>query len=226
MDGDGEWQNELKTSCSSSGENIDLSLLCSLKINLLALTVFLLLIFLSVSPHLVEWDLENINRMQSCLIINPLPSAPRAPDHVCSYPALITPDLPFSSLEEATIFCLLVCVMSDVCAHVHREWLCLRYCCPTPGLETWLWAGFVADNYCPHFACKSYREPPPSHLHGVKSAQLGASWRTNTVFCVCLSALLTHFLWQYWLQFTCNTASRPAVKSRLLNVHVLFQPTT
>lgn len=123
-----EWVKDIIHQGASAGEHIDLSLVCSWKINLLALIVFLLLLFsssLSV-PRLVEWVLENINRMQSCLIINPFLSAPWPPalDHVRSPPALVTPSpaqiLPFSSEEEAKSFCVCAAVWC-VCAHVHRE---------------------------------------------------------------------------------------------------------
>lgn len=109
-------------------------------------------------PCLVRRVLENINRMHSCLIVNPLSSAlwPQALDHVRSPTALSTPSpiqtpsTPTLLLRRGSQECVCLC---DMCTCALRTVVCLIYCYPTLGLETWLWAGFVTTNHWPHLAC-------------------------------------------------------------------------
>lgn len=95
-------------------------------------------LFVSLSvTRLVGRVMENINRMLSCLIINPLSTAPWPPalDHVRS-PLAPTPTQhppsPFSLEDEAKSFYMCVCVM---CAHVHQKWWHASY----TAAQLWGW---------------------------------------------------------------------------------------
>lgn len=103
-DGDREWKSEKKTYTRETGlGNTLTSSWCAhgrrkktknACINCVFPTCLLLFFSVCLSvPRLVGRVGENINRMQSCLIVNPLSSAPwlQALDHVRSPPALATP---------------------------------------------------------------------------------------------------------------------------------------
>lgn len=123
---------------AGTGERIDLSSVCSWKTNPFALifSLFSSSLFASMSvPRLVGRVLENINRMHSCLTINPLSSAPWPPalDHVRSPPALAAPNPPPFGSEE-----FLYVHLRGVCTCASEMVVCQIYCYPAPGLETWL----------------------------------------------------------------------------------------
>lgn len=71
---------------------------------------------------------------------------PYSPLHSVSYPDPLHPNPVAQKRKPRVCLC-------DMCTCALRTVVCLIYCYPTLGLETWLWAGFVTTNHWPHLAC-------------------------------------------------------------------------